>query len=404
MNVRAFLNSGHPPTLFSAFLYFDVSFMVWVLVGVLGVSIAEDFGLSATQKGMLAAVPILGGALVRLPLGWMADHIGPRKTGLFGQLAVMVPLAGMWLCASSFSSVLAFGLLLGIAGGSFAVALPLASRWYPPEHQGTAMGIAGAGNSGTVLASLFAPRLAELMGWRTVFGLALVPVAAAFMAFLLLAKESPTQPKPKKGGEYFSVLQDADTFWFCLFYSVTFGGFVGLASFLGIFFHDQYGLSRVMAGNLTALCVFAGSFARPVGGYLADRFGGIRMLSGLFVSVSVFMMGAAWLPPLGLATALVFGAMLSLGMGNGAVFQLVPLRFSKEIGVVTGIVGAAGGLGGFFLPAALGSLKDATGSYGAGLAFFALASAGALLALRLVQREWTFTRVAPVLVSCEVRR
>src|SRR3990167_6646341 len=264
MKIKDFLRSGHPPTLFSAFLYFDISFMVWVLIGVLGVYIAKDFGLTASQKGFMVAVPILGGSLVRIPLGLLVDHLGPKKTGILGQLMVVLPLLSFWLFASSLNAILAFGLLLGVSGGSFAVALPLASGWYPPRHQGMALGIAGAGNSGTVLASLFAPRLAELVGWRNVFALALIPVVLTLITFSLLARESPTRPKPKKLAYYFSVLKEVDTFWFSFFYSITFGGFVGLASFLGIFFHDQYGLSKVTAGNFTALCVFSGSFFRPV--------------------------------------------------------------------------------------------------------------------------------------------
>ena len=387
------MKNGHPPTLFSAFLYFDISFMVWVLMGVLGVFITKDFGLTATQKGFMAALPILGGSLVRIPLGFLVDRIGPKKTGVLGQLIVILPLVAAWLFASSFHRVLAFGLLLGIAGGSFAVALPLVSRWYPPQHQGMALGIAGAGNSGTVLASLFAPRLAEFLGWRNVFGLALIPVVLALLVFVFLAKESPAQPQVKKMADYFSVLRERDTLWFCLFYSITFGGFVGLASFLGIFFFDQYGLSKVMAGNFTALCVFAGSFLRPVGGYLADHFGGVRVLSFLLGCVGLLMLGVAFLPPLGGATLLIFLGMSCLGMGNGAVFQLVPLRFQKEIGVMTGIVGAAGGVGGFFLPTLLGFFKDAAGSYGVGFTAFALTSLVALAVLRAVQKGWTFSEI-----------
>ena len=147
MRLKDFMKSGHPPTLFSAFLYFDISFMVWVLVGVLGVYISKDFGLTATQKGLMAAIPLLGGSLVRIPLGLLVDHIGPKKTGIIGQLLVIIPLAGVWLFSTTFDQVLAFGFLLGIAGGSFAVALPLASRWYPPKHQGIALGIARPGNN-----------------------------------------------------------------------------------------------------------------------------------------------------------------------------------------------------------------------------------------------------------------
>ena len=393
MRLKDFAKSGHPPTLFSAFIYFDISFMVWVLMGVLGVYIAKDFGLTATQKGFMAAIPLLGGSLVRIPLGLLVDHIGPKKTGILGQLIVIVPLIGVWLFASTFNHVLLLGLFLGIAGGSFAVALPLASRWYPPQHQGMALGIAGAGNSGTVLASLFAPRLAESFGWHTVFGLALIPVIVTLALFTILAKESPEQPQPKKLAEYFGIFKEIDTFWFCFFYSITFGGFVGLASFLGIFFHDQYGLTKVNAGYFTALCVAAGSFVRPVGGYLADRFGGIRMLSILFGMIALFMLGVSFLPPVLWATLFIFLGMACLGMGNGSVFQLVPLRFRKEIGVMTGVVGAAGGLGGFFLPTLLGYFKDAAGSYGVGFAVFGFASFAALGLLRIVQRGWTFFRI-----------
>lgn len=390
MRISDFSKTGHPPTLFSAFLYFDISFMVWVLMGVLGVHIAKEFGLSATQKGLLAAIPILGGSLVRLPIGILVDRIGPRKTGILTQCLVILPLIGGWLFSPHFHSLLAFGLFLGIAGSSFAVALPLASRWYPPQYQGLALGIAGAGNSGTVLASLFAPRLAELFGWRNVFGLALIPVVLTLIAFTLLAKESPSQPKPKSILSYFGLFKEVDTLWFCFFYSITFGGFVGLASFLGIFFHDQYGLSKVMAGNVTALCVFAGSFARPLGGYMADRLGGMKMLTFLYSAIALAMFGASWLLPLSSSLPLLVVGMALLGMGNGAVFQLVPQRFQKEIGVITGIVGAAGGLGGFLLPTILGYFKDATGSYGTGFLIFAFTSFSALVLLRIVQKQWTF--------------
>lgn len=394
MRLKDFAKSGHPPTLFSAFLYFGISFMVWVLIGVLGAYIAKDFGLTATQKGFMSAIAVLGGSIVRLPLGIMVDHMGPKKIGILGQLIVLIPLLGLWLFTPTFNSVLAFGLLLGIAGGSFAVALPLVSRWYPPRHQGMALGIVGAGNSGTILASLFAPRLAESFGWRNVFGLALIPTVLTLIVYTVLAKESLEQPRPKKLAEYFLVFKEKDTFWFCFFYSITFGGFVGLASFLGIFFHDQYGLSKVTAGYFAALCAAAGSLSRPLGGYLADRFGGIRVLSILFGAIAVFMTAVGFLPPILWTTFFMFWSMACLGMGNGSVFQLVPLRFRKEMGVITGVVGAAGGLGGFFLPTLLGYFKDAVGSYGAGFMVFAFTSIGALVVLRIVQRGWAFMRIA----------
>ena len=248
-------------------------------------SIVPDFGLSDSQKGLMVAVPLLGGALLRLVLGLLTDHIGARRTGILGMALTMLPLLLGWLWADSFDKLLLVGLLLGVAGASFAAALPLASRWYPARYQGLAMGIAGAGNSGTALATFFGPRLAQVWGWHAVFGLAIVPLLATLTLFVLFAKDSPNQPAPRSLADYADVLRMRDTWWFCLFYSITFGGFVGLASFLNVFFLSQYGLSRVQAGNFTTLCVVAGSFLRPFGGYLADRLGGVRMLTVVYIAV-----------------------------------------------------------------------------------------------------------------------
>ena len=388
MHLRGFLKEGHPPTLICAFLYFDISFMVWVMLGALANSIVPDFNLQPAQKGLMVSVPLLSGALLRLPLGLLTDHIGARRTAMLGLVLTLVPLLLGWLWADSFGRLIVVGLLLGVAGASFAVALPLASRWYPPHYQGIAMGIAGAGNSGTALATFFGPRLAEVWGWHAVLGLALIPVVLTMIVFYLLAKDSPSQPAPKPLAAYAAILGERDTWWFCLFYSVTFGGFVGLASFLNIFFFDQYGLTRVQAGNFATLCVVAGSFLRPVGGYLADRVGGIRMLTILLTGIGLLMAGMTLLPLLGWATLLLFATMALLGMGNGPVFQLVPQRFPKELGVITGVVGAAGGIGGFFLPNLLGSLKQITGTLAGGFVIFAMIAFGSAVALLHVSRSW----------------
>jgi MFS transporter, NNP family, nitrate/nitrite transporter len=388
MHLKDFTRSGHWPTLLMSFLYFDVSFMVWVLLGVLGVYVARDFNLTPGEKGLMAALPILGGALARIPMGVLVDRIGPKRTGILGQLILLVPLVWAWQGASSFSQVLQLGILLGVAGGSFAVALPLASRWYPPEHQGLAMGIAGAGNSGTVLAALFAPRLAEAFGWHAVFGLALIPVCVVLGLFTLFARENPNQPAPKPLGAYFSILRQKDTLWFSVLYCFTFGGFVGLASFLVIFFHDQYGVSKVAAGTLAALCVFSGSFMRPVGGFLSDRFGGVRVLTVLLATSSLCLAAISLLPPVAVVTGLIIVAMGTLGLGNGSVFQLVPQRFRKEIGVATGLIGAAGGVGGFLLPNILGVMKGMTGSFAAGFLLLAAAGACCTVVLLFQRRRW----------------
>jgi NNP family nitrate/nitrite transporter-like MFS transporter len=393
MHLRAFLRSGHWPSLLSAFLYFDISFMVWVLLGALATAIVPDFGLDPAQRGWMLAVPLLGGSLLRLVLGVLTDHIGARRTGILGLLLTLVPLLLGWWWADSFPKILLVGLLLGVAGASFAVALPLASRWYPPEHQGTALGIAGAGNSGTALATLFGPMLASWLGWHAVFGLALIPILLTLTVFVLLAKDSPSQPPAKSLHEYATVLRELDTWWFCLFYSVTFGGFVGFAMFLNSFFKDQYfpdqpALGPIYAGYFSTLCVIAGSFLRPVGGYLADRFGGVRMLTVLYIGVASAMAGMAALPPLGLGAAVMFLGMGCLGMGNGAVFQLVPQRFPKDIGVLSGIVGAAGGIGGFYLNVLLGTLGKATGTFAGGFLIFGVISIGCAGVLIRVSRAW----------------
>src|ERR1700761_4606416 len=227
---RAFFTAGHTPTLFAAFFYFDISFMVWVLLGPLGIQIASELHLDAAQKGLMVATPILAGAVLGVVNGVLVDRIGPRRTGMIGQTIVLVGLIVAWLHGiGSYTEVLVLGVVLGVAGSAFAVALPLASRWYPPEHQGTALGIAGAGNSGTVFAALFAPGLAAAFGWINVIGMAAIPVAIAFIVYLILARDSPNKPPAKTLPEYFKVLKIADAWWFMGFYSVTFGGFVGLA-------------------------------------------------------------------------------------------------------------------------------------------------------------------------------
>jgi len=375
-----FRQAGNPKVLFSSFLYFDVSFMVWVMLGALGTFIADDLGLTAAQTGMMTAIPLLAGSFFRIILGAVADRVGGRRTGICALAVTTIPLLFGFLAANTIGEVFLVGIMLGVAGASFAVALPLASRWYPPEHQGLAMGIAGAGNSGTVVAALFAPRLAEHLGWHAVFGLALIPILITLAVFIVLAKDAPNKAPATGFGAYLSGLRRRETLWFCLLYSITFGGFVGLSSYLGIFFRDEYGVSRVHAGDLTAACVLAGSAFRPIGGAIADRVGGLSSLTVVLGTVALVFMGLSFVPPLWLSLPLLIAAMAALGIGNGSVFQVIPQVFGRELGAVTGLVGAAGGVGGFYLTNALGSLSDSTGSYGAGfVAFGALAVIGLMV-------------------------
>jgi MFS transporter, NNP family, nitrate/nitrite transporter len=391
MKLSDLKKSGHAPSLAASFLYFDVSFMIWVILGALGVYITKDFGLTPSQKGFIVAVPILSGSFFRLVLGVLTDRIGPRKTAISGMLVTIIPLVWGWLYGQNLTELYMIGILLGVAGASFAAALPMASRWYPPHLQGLAMGIAGAGNSGTLFATLFGPRLADQLGWHNVLGLALIPLLFVFILYIILAKDAPSQPAPKAVTEYLKVFKQKDTWYFCLLYSVTFGGFVGLSSFLSIFFVDQYDLSKVRAGDFVTLCVAAGSFFRPVGGFIADKIGGVRLLTFLFIGIALSMLGVSQLPSLAVVTTLLFIGMLCLGMGNGAVFQLVPKRFQEEIGMITGIVGAAGGVGGFFVPNILGTLKEITGSYGTGFLVYTGIGIVALIVLFIAQMSWRKT-------------
>ena len=395
---KSFWKSGHSPTLIAAFLYFDVAFMVWVLLGPLAPIISKQLMLDPGQKGLMVAVPTLAGAVLRIVNGLLVDRIGPKRTGIISQVIVIAGLAFAWhFGISSFRGTLALGVVLGFAGASFAVALPLASRWYPPEHQGKAMGIAGMGNSGTVFASLFAALLAKAYGWTNVLGLALIPLIVVFVIYLVVAKDSPDQPAPKPLSAYGTVLKDADAWWFMLFYGVTFGGFVGLSSSLPTYYADGYGVTPVVAGYCTAAAVFMGSLLRPMGGALADRLGGIKTLTAVYIIAAALLTVIAFAPHvLPLMVALFIATLGVLGVGNGAVFQLVPQRFRKEIGVMTGLVGFGGGVGGFYLASSLGYAKKLTGSAGPGFLIFAALAVIALIGLTAVKRRWRTTWGAAV--------
>jgi len=387
-NQEPFWKVGHQPTLVCALLYFTFSFMVWVLLGALGNYIASDFGLSPFEKGLMIALPILSGSLLRLVMGPMADIIGAKKTGMVGLALTLAPLAGGWLWADSVGRIYVVGLMLGIAGASFAVAMPMASRWYPQRHQGMVLGIVGAGTLGAFVAMLLAPRLAEVFGWRAVFGIAAIVLLAVMVVFVLVVRDAPRKVEAPKLSEYSNLFKEKDAYLFCLFYSVTFGGFVGLASFLPVMLWDQYQISKVQAGEWAAVCVFSGGILRPLGGWLADRVGGIRVLIGVYILAAMSAWLAAGCSSLGACVLLMVLVLGSFGIGNGAVFQLVPQRFSKQIGTATSIVGTAGGLGGFLLPLIFGELKQITGSYSSGLYGLAGCSVLALFILLVVQHKW----------------
>lgn len=393
MNVREFLKAGHPGTLFTSLLYFDFCFAVWVLNGAMAPFISKDLGLSDVEKGFLVSVPVIAGALMRLPLGIFSQYIGRKNAAQVEMGTLVVGLLLGYFIARSYLGVLCLGVILGIAGASFGVALSLGSGWYPPKYKGLAMGIAGAGNSGAVLAVLFAPPLAKAYGWQSVYAMAAIPLVVAMILLQIFAKEPPDLEK-KKLKDYLKVLGDRDAWVFNLIYMVTFGGYIGLTSFLPTLFNDQYGIPKESVGMYAAGIIVAASILRVLGGWFADRFGGIRVLVSLGAVIVAATAIAATIPanPWVMVAVLVvcFSAM---GAGNGAVFQLVPLRFKTTSAVAGSFVGEVGALAGGFLPIAMGLSMQNTGSYTGGFLTGTLLSIGSLVVLLLVMRSWTRTWV-----------
>ena len=397
MKLSDLKKAGHLPTLITAFLYFDVSFMIWTLLGPLGVQIGESLKLTAEQKGNMVAVPILAGAVLRIVLGVAVDHVGAKATGIISQLIVIGGLACAWhFGLHDFQATLLFGFILGFAGASFAVALPQAGRWYPPHMQGLVMGLAGAGNIGTVIDALLAPNLAKAYGWQNVFGIVMIPAILILVIYAVFSKEAPVTIKKKSFGDYISLLKERDAHWFCFFYLITFGGFVGLASSYVLYFKGEFAIAPVngtwIAGAyLAAACTATGALLRPVGGAIADRVGGIRALSIFYTVAAIGLVAAGLLHSLYLNLATLMVVSAGLGMGNGAVFQLLPQRFAKDIGVMTGLVGAAGGVGGFYLASSLGYSKGMTGHFATGLFAFAGLCVVAIGGLSIVKSRWRTT-------------
>lgn len=414
--LKALKEEGHWPTLFSAFIYFDLSFMIWTLMGPLSTEIIESLALNgfimtSGQKATLLSLPILSGALLRIVLGFGVDKFGAKKTALSSQFIVILALLFTYFIGESitYNQLLVVAILLGFAGASFAVALPQAGQWYPPKLQGLVLGIAGSANFGVVMGFLFAPKIAEVYGWQAVFLVGAVLATILFLTYAFLAKDAPAnvyKVNPKKLKDYWKLLKDKDTWWFNLFYAISFGGFVGFGVFLKLYLMDTYpqemaelGLSwlaeenvKVVAGYFGALCIFAGTILRPIGGAIADKMGGVKSLY-IFFGIVLVMTSLNALVTLSFSSVIFvfFITMANLGMANGAVFQLVPQRFAKDIGVMVGIVGAAGGLGGTALIKTLGWSKDTFGGYSVGFLIFSAVTLLAILGISMVKTRWRTT-------------
>jgi MFS transporter, NNP family, nitrate/nitrite transporter len=389
---RTFLKSGHAPTLFASFLYFAFSCCIWVMNGAMAPFISEAYHLTPAQKGVMLSIPIFAGALMRFPLGILSQYIGRKSATLVEMGMIMVALLFGYFVVDSYSSLLAMGVLLGIAGASFGVALSLGSGSFPARYKGLAMGIVGAGNVGTAVSVLVAPALAQHYGWQTVYGIAAIAMLVPIITVVVFAHEPPDVDKHSSLREHVACLFEKDGWAFSLIYAVTFGGFIGLTTFLPSYYYDQFGVSKVQAGQLSMLAAFMGAAVRIFGGWISDHWGGVNTLTVVLATVCVTLVlcGLAG-NSLVATTLLLMLCFAALGAGNGALFQLVPLRWPLATAVAGSMIGEIGALGGGFIPNAMGMSKQYAGTYLWGFVGFAACAAAMLVMLRFMQIRWTRT-------------
>ena len=434
------VKKGNPKALFASFIYFDHSFSIWLLLGALGPFIAESFGLSGAQKGFMVAIPVIAAAIFRLNFGHMFQYIDGKYIALMGIVLSFIPHVYMLLTGYrvSYDDLLWMGVFLGVAGASFAIALPMAGSNYPKEVQGLVLGLAAAGNIGAVLDGVLFPPIARAIGWEHTFALSgillliallfvtfwakdktkknegnrIYPVLAflatiAFMVLLALGfhkgwfgvrGNAGTLLIPVLGSLFAIVLMpspfkkvflERDTWVLMLAYSITFGGFVGMSSYVAMLLRDVYGISKVEAGMLMSLFAFTGAMIRPLGGHIADKVSGATALLFFLGGVAcVNLLFALLTPPLFLGVLLFLALYSFYGLGNGAVFQLVPHRWPYKTGLMTGIIGSAGGIGGFYLPSVNGIVFEATGAYNLAFALFGSIAVLCLAVVKLLHSKW----------------
>lgn len=361
---------------------FALCFAAWGLISALAPRLRQQLGLSPMQTGLLVAAPVLLGALGRIPLGILADRFGARR--VFAALMASVVLVALCVpCARTWPSLLAVALLLGLAGSSFAVGAGYASRWSPATRQGAALGVYGVGNIGQSVAVFLAPVVAGDAGLPVVFyGMAVI-LACWVGCWLVLARDAPQVSAPGSIAAMAALLLRARLSWvLALFYFLTFGGFVALGLYLPTLLQDLFRLAPADAGLRTAGFVLLATTARPVGGWLSDRYGGERVLVVVFLGIvpcALLLAGSTMVP----FTFGALGCAALLGLGNGAVFKLVPQLFPAETGTVSGLVGALGGLGGFFPPLLLSACQQRFSVHWPAFALLALTA----LALAALARQ-----------------
>jgi MFS transporter, NNP family, nitrate/nitrite transporter len=389
---RDFLKSGHTPTLFAAFFYLMFSFVIWVMNGAMAPFISEQFHLSPAQKGLLLSIPIVAGAIMRFPLGLLAQYVGRKTATLVELVLITFTMSFGYFFVHTYDDLLKMALLLGVAGASFGVAMSLGSGWYPPKYKGLAMGLVGAGNAGTALAALLAPPLAQAYGWQSVYGIAAISSLVPMAVVLFMAKEPPDRDEHASMREHLSCLMEKDGWVFSLIYVVTFGGFIGIVTFLPTYYYDQFGVSKIQAGQLTMLAALMGALVRVAGGWISDHWGGVNTLSVVMVAVALTLVGVGLSSgSLVMTTLLLILCFAALGAGNGALFQLVPLRWPTSTAVAGSMIGEIGALGGGTVPAMMGQAKQHTGSFLPGFVVMALFSLLMLAVMRKMQQRWTRT-------------
>lgn len=366
------LRSGHWPSLVGGWLHLTVSFMVWLLAGAMSLSLAQALQLSDQELAWLLSLPLLSGAVLRIVAGWSADRLGARSTALAILQAELLVLCWGWFGVTGYGEALIFSVCLGVAGASFSVALPIASRAYPSEAQGFVLGLVASGNIGTVLIFFLAPRWAAASDWHQVCGMMAGVVAVTLLVFVV-AVPSATVPGLQGVTWWHNVVQlirKRSAYWLCFLYAVTFGGFVGLCSLLPLLLYEVYRIDAIQAGALAALCGLMGSLIRPIGGHVADRQGGLRTLYYVLPVIAGAVV-AIISPSRTTAIVMMVVSTAAMGFGNGVIFQLVAEWFPADIGLASGVVGASGAIGGFLLPILISTVKGFSGSYELGLWFFA---------------------------------
>jgi NNP family nitrate/nitrite transporter-like MFS transporter len=373
-------NNKAVQVLVSSTVSFTICFAIWMMFAVLGIPIKKMLGLNETEFGLLAAMPVLSGSLVRVPLGIWCDKYGGRIVFFLLMLAT-VPAIYLIGKATAYWQFLVLGLFVGLAGGSFSVGTPYVARWFSKERRGLAMGIFGAGNSGSALTKFVAPAIIAAWGWQalpTVYAIAMLVTALLFWVF------SATDPSHQSGAsvsfaEQMKVLKDRRVWRYCQYYSVVFGGYVALALWMTKYYVGEYGFDLGLAALLAACFSLPGGVLRALGGWISDRYGAYK--------VTWWVMWVCWVcffllsyPPTSMViqttrgdlqvhlalspwvfTSILFVVGTAMAIGKASVFKFIADDFSDNIGAVSGVVGLAGGLGGFVLPIMFGALLDLIG-------------------------------------------